>query len=133
MRLGGDTGLPIGVIEQSEAALTHWRAMLAGDDELVMSTLTICELLTHYYKRGKGDTARELAEQLRLLGNAEFGQVDDRIAERAAGYRHGLGIPTVDAVILSTFVERKCALVVSADRHFEIAADRGVADVELLT
>jgi len=36
MRIGGDTGFLLGVIEQEPSALLHWQGVLAGADELVM-------------------------------------------------------------------------------------------------
>ena len=132
MRIGGDTGLLIGAIEQADSALAYWQNVLSGEHELAMSTLTICELLAHYYKRGKGETARKLTREIRALSNVQFVPVDHRIAERAAGYRYGLGIPTVDATVLATCVEVGCDLVLTTDSHFQIAADQGIANIEFV-
>lgn len=132
MTLGGDTGFLIGVIELNETALHHWQGVLDGRHRLVLSTLTIHELLGHYYKRGQGDTVKQLIAQIRLLDNATFVPVDEVIAERAAGYRHGLGMPAMDSLILATFVEHGCDLVLSTDAHFQTAANQNIASVAIL-
>jgi len=64
MKLGDDTGFLIGVIEQNAVALHHWQGVLDGRHRLVLSTLTIHELLVHYYKRGQGDTVKQLIAQI---------------------------------------------------------------------
>ena len=53
-------------------------------------------------------------------------------------YRRGfsqerLGLSTVDAVILATFVETGCELVVTADSDFKTARHQQVIPIELLT
>ena len=54
------------------------------------------------------------------------------ISARSAGYRHGMGLPTVDAVILSTFVERACSRMLTTDSHFHIVHEQKVLEVEFL-
>ena len=125
-------GFLIAVVEQEATASHHWESVLASDEDLVLSTLSICEFLVYYFKRGQGDAARALIEQIRGLDHAHFVGVDETIAERAAGYRYGLGIPTVDSLILATFVEQGCDLVLSVDGHFAFAGERGVVKVEML-
>jgi len=58
--------------------------------------------------------------------------VSEAVADRAAGYRHGLGLPTVDSLILASFVEENCELVLSVDGYFRMAGERGVAQVSML-
>jgi len=44
---------------------------------------------------------------LDVLDNVAFIPVTQAIVERSAGYRHGLGIPTVDSVIFGHFCQRE--------------------------
>jgi hypothetical protein len=53
-------------------------------------------------------------------------------AERAAGYRHGLGLSTVDSIIPATFVIGQCDLPVTADSDFHIVSQQNIVEVELL-
>jgi predicted nucleic acid-binding protein len=98
----------------------------------VLSTLTINELLTHYYKRGRGAEAKQFIVLIGSLDNARFVPVDETIAEHSAGYRHGLGIPTVDSVILATFVDAGCDLMLTTDPHMQRADAQGIIKVVLL-
>ncbi|MFN3422640.1 MAG: type II toxin-antitoxin system VapC family toxin [Armatimonadota bacterium] len=54
-------------------------------------------------------------------------------AERSAGYRHGLGLSTVDAIILATAVEEGCDEILTTDRDFIVAANQGIIGVKLLS
>jgi len=132
MILGGDTGFLIGVIERQKVVLEYWQQVLDEQSVLFVSTISINELLTYYYKRGKGDMAKKLIEEVQLLGNAIFVPVSKEIAERSAGYRHGLGIPTVDSIILATFVHHSCDVVLTTDSHLEVAVKQGIIKIEMI-
>lgn len=58
--------------------------------------------------------------------------VSVRIAARSAQYRHGIGLPTVDSVILSTFLERGCEKMLSTDNDFRIVDEQKVLPAEFL-
>jgi len=132
MILGGDTGFLIGVIERQKVVLEYWQQVLDGQSVLFVSTISINELLTYYYKRGKGDMAKKLIEEVQLLGNAIFVPVSKEIAERSAGYRHGLGIPTVDSIILATFVQHSCDAALTTDSHLEVAVKQGIIKIKMI-
>jgi predicted nucleic acid-binding protein len=84
------------------------------------------------YKRGKGDVAKKLIEEIMLLENAIFVSVDGEVAERSAGYRYGLGIPTVDSIILATFVQHSCDVILTNDNHFEVAAKQDIIKIKMI-
>jgi predicted nucleic acid-binding protein len=126
MLIGGDTGLIIGIAEGEGSALARWKEVVEGQVDLVISVITINELLVHFYKRGKAESAEELLALMRALGNIRFWSVTEEIAERSAGYRYGLGIPTIDSLILATFVSAECDLVLSSDEHFRKAAEQKI-------
>jgi len=52
--------------------------------------------------------------------------------KKSAGYRHGLGLSTVDSVILATVVEENCDELLTTDRHFVVAESQGIVKVSLL-
>jgi len=132
MIVGGDTGILFGLAEGTKAATLHWQRIAAGEDDLLLSPLSLCEFLVHQYKRGKGDTARRFLARVCDVTHVHVVPVEGAIAERAAGYRHSLDVPTVDAFILATFVSQGCDLVLSTDGHFRSAGERGIVPVEML-
>lgn len=132
MKLGGDTGFLMGAVEKTLKAQPYWQGVLDGHHELVISVLTVHELLVHYLRRGKGELIRDFLTCLRMLDNVLFISVNEAIAEQAAGYRLGLGIPTVDALILATFVQSGCELVLTTDADFLLAAQQQIVGVELV-
>ena len=58
--------------------------------------------------------------------------VSVEIAARSARYRHGLSLPTVDSVILATFLECGCEKMLSTDEDFRIVDEQKVLPVEFL-
>lgn len=132
MNLGGDTGFLIGVIEKQKTAWEYWQQVLNEQSILFISTISINELLTYYYKRGKGDIAKKFIDKIILLGNANFVPLDKEIAERSAGYRYGLDIHTMDSIILATFVCHSCDLLLTTDSDLEKAAKQNIIKVKII-
>lgn len=132
MKIGADTGFLIGLVEDDPVARRHWDSILRGQDQLVLSVMSVNELLTYCYKRGTGDLAKQAMEWLQELTNVAIEPVTLQVAERGAGYRHGLGISTPDALILATFILTECDLVLSRDKDFQLAAEQGIIVLETL-
>ena len=132
MKIGADTGFLIGLVEDNPVVQRHWQDILSGRSQLILSVLSINELLTYCYKRGTGDLARQVIKWLKELTSVRIEPVTLEMAEKGAGYRHGLGMSTADAVILATFVLMACDLVVSKDKDFQPAATQGIITLELL-
>ena len=78
------------------------------------------------------DIAKKLIEAIMLLENAIFVPVDGEIAERSARYRYGLGIPTVDSIILATFMQHLCNVVLTNDNHFEVASKQDIIKIKMI-
>lgn len=102
MKIGADTGFLIALAAGHPQALNYWRQVVSGESVLVLSVLSVNELLTFCYKRGTGDTARMLVDQLKDLATIAIEPVTLEVAERGAGFRHGLGMSTADALVLAT-------------------------------
>lgn len=132
MLIGGDTGLLLGVTQGQLRAKELWDSVVAGESDLTLSALNVHEVLHHFYRISKPEAGSEWLALLSTLPNIKIEPVTLPIAEKAAGYRHGLGLSTVDAIILATFVLTKCDLFVTSDSDFQIVADRKIISLEIL-
>ncbi|MGQ9625370.1 MAG: type II toxin-antitoxin system VapC family toxin [Anaerolineae bacterium] len=133
MLLGADTGFFIRMVNGLPRAIELWEQLKRGEHDLIVSTLSANELLTHFIRRGIPAKGEEVLERIHLLPTAEIVPVSLEIAVRSARYRVGLGLPTVDAVILATFLEAGCHLLLTTDQHFQVAGERQIIEVELLS
>ena len=109
-----------------------WQEAAAGNYNLVISTLTIHEVLVIHFRRGKTKEAEGFRRLIYSAPWLRIVPVSSSIAERSAGYRHGLGLSTADSIILATAVEEGCDELMTTDRHFAIAANQGIIKVNLL-
>ena len=132
MRLGVDTGFFIAYARGHPRALEFWEEVEEGVHTLVVSTVTLNELLVYFYRRGSGSTAEKWINDMVAAPEIEIIPVSVEIAVRSAGYRHGLGLPTIDSIILSTFVWANCDLIVTTDKDFEIVHQQRVLPVEFI-
>jgi predicted nucleic acid-binding protein len=100
----------------------------------IVSTLTINEAFVYSYRRGfSQERIHRWLALIQEMSRIELIPVSVPIAIRSAPYRHSLGLSTVDAVILATFVETGCELMVTADSDFKTARHQQVIPIELLT
>jgi len=132
MLLGVDTGFFISYANHHPRALTIWQEFIDGLHTLVVSTLTINEILVYFYQRGDSDRGQEWVTLMVETDSIEVVPVSVEIAARSARYRHGMGLPTVDSVILATFLERGCEKMLSTDDDFRIVNEQKVLPVEFL-
>jgi len=64
--------------------------------------------------------------------NIEVVPVSVEIAASSARYRHGMGLPTVDSVILATFLNCQCDKMLTTDNHFHVVNEQTTLPVEFL-
>jgi predicted nucleic acid-binding protein len=129
MHLGADTGFLIAIANKIPQALEQWETIRSGENHLFLSTVSINELLVHFYKRGRRNAAENLIKIAKELKHISIVPVSLNIAELSAGYRHGLGLPTIDSIILATFIKKKCTRIYTNDSHFQIVKERKLVEV----
>jgi hypothetical protein len=59
----------------------------------------------------------EVLTLLKLFPDIVIIPVSERIPELSTGYRYGLGIPTIDSLILTTFIFERWDRIISTDSH----------------
>lgn len=100
----------------------------------IVSTVTINEILVYSYKRGiPQERAQQWLSLLQETSRIEIVPVSVAVAVRSAPFRHSLGLSTVDSIILATFIESGCQIMMTADSDFLTAHRQNVITVEVLT
>lgn len=132
MLLGADTGFFVSFANDHPRALEIWHRLVGGAHTLVVSTLTINEILVYFYQHGNGDRGQEWIDLMMESRCIEIIPVSVEIAALSARYRHGMGLPTVDSVILATFLDRGCEKMLSTDDDFRTVDEQEVLPVEFL-
>ncbi len=132
MLLGADTGFFVAYANNHPRALQVWQQLVDGLHKLVVSTLTINEILVYFYRRGDGGRGQEWVDLMVEADSIDVVPASIKIAASSAQYRHGMGLPTVDSVILATFLDRQCDKMLSSDADFRVVEEQQVLPVELL-
>ena len=128
---GGVNAFETAIKVPDEIADRIWKKVLKGDDRLFISTITINEFLTYAYRRGKSKEGKTFVEGLKTIINISIIPVTTEIAEKSAGYRHGLGMHTTDSIILATFVLKECDKIYTTDRGFQTAKDNEIGNITI--
>lgn len=133
MNIGCDTGVLIAAL-YGHQRIAEICARFPNEFEvlLVFSSISIFELLAHSFRLGRAEEGRGLIHELHAAPWVQLVPIRAATAERAAGLKHGLGLHASDALILAALVEAQCEVMLTKDRHFEIAAQQGLLRVEFL-
>lgn len=107
-----------------------WDKVSTGEEELIVSVITLNELLAYFYRQGKPEEAEKYANLLKLMPTITLVTVSERIAELSAKYKYSLGIPTTDSIILTTFILEKVDEIITTDAHFDKAEEQHLAKVK---
>jgi predicted nucleic acid-binding protein len=132
MVLGADTGFFIAQAQKHPQATAVWQAVEEGNHELVVSTVSINELFVYLFRRGRSQDGQDWLSLLISTQFVSLVPVSIEIAQLSARYRHGIGLPTIDSLILATCLDRKCDKLLSTDNDFRIVHEQGVIPVEFL-
>lgn len=117
--IGLDTGFFLRVFNGKEQACEVWKNILSGDEAAAISTLTLFELSRHGL-RGLIDHektrafVRDLPLVCRVVWNSEL-----ELMTRSARISHGNGIPTVDAIILTSLMAVNATRIYTTDGDLE--------------
>ncbi len=129
IRKGADTGFFIRLKEDDSRAQVTWNEVRSGQTQLVVPVVTVTELLVWFYRHGVAQEGRDFIQTLQGLPNGVLVPISVEIATRAAGYRHGLGLATVDSLVLATSVVEPCSELITTDTDFKIVAKQNIITV----
>ncbi|MBI2580440.1 type II toxin-antitoxin system VapC family toxin [Candidatus Woesearchaeota archaeon] len=128
MRIVLDSTVLIDVERKNEEALELVKSMLANNEELIVSAVTISEVLTGVYYMGKRESLLDAKAVL-----AQFSPVplDAEVADKTAQFaafllRNGSPIDFKDVAIAATFTVTKSDFLLTQNKkHFEIIPEVG--------
>ncbi len=131
-RKGCDSGFFILLGAGDPKVQQIWQDAALGQFELVMSVISINKVLVILYRQGKLAEVDRFRSLVYSSPWVRIVPVSIAIAEKSAGYRHGLELSTVDSIILATVVEENCDELLTTDRHFAVAESQDIVKVSLL-
>jgi predicted nucleic acid-binding protein len=126
---GLDTGFFVEFLRGNPEAVSVWKTLIDGDEEGVVSCLTLFELdRLGLQKLIEG--AATLLEAIPAVCKV-FWIREPETLSKAAALSHGLGIPAVDSLILAGFLASETQTVFTTDRHLEAYKKKGVNIINL--
>lgn len=123
MLTGVDTGFFFALEDQHPVAIDVWK-----DREIVTSAVVMYELQKKLLE-GQFEGWQTIIEDLEK--SIEVVPLTAKIALRASHIAHGIGIPGLDALILSSLLEAECREIYTKDPHFELYQKKEVIIVNL--
>jgi predicted nucleic acid-binding protein len=114
--IGLDTGFFIELMNGNDEAVRVWKSGLIDGEEFLVSALTLYEI-ERLGLKGKLKDWKIILEA--IFGAAIVVWLTRDTLSLAARFSHGLGIPSVDSLILASLVSQDVAEIFTTDSHFE--------------
>jgi len=133
MKIATDTGFFLRYLEGNEVAETIWYELLAEQHTMLIPTIVLNEIFTHFFQRGVGDVAQSLLDLPTNTSGFEFIPLSADIATLSARYRVGMRLSTIDSIILSSALSTGCDLLVTSDSDLDQASVKNLIKVQLLS
>ena len=135
MKIGLDTGFLINIAKKDKKALQLAKDWREERDILVLSSISIAEILRYFHKQEPGlvkaghseaapdkvvnNRKMEIYKYIdKLIEAFEIVDVNITIAKKAASLSHGTGIHMLDSLILATMLEKECDAFYTYDNDF---------------
>ena len=128
MRILLDTSALIELERQNEDAIALVKSLIANNEELIISTVTISEILLGVYFQ---KAYENVGEARKLLSQFTWIPLDEKIADTTAKYEAlllaiGNQIEFKDVAIAATFAVTKSDFLITQNKkHFEILPEIG--------
>lgn len=88
----------------------------AGAFQLLLSVVTLSEILVKPWQEGDADRARRIRVALEAMPGIQFAGITTAVAADAAALRGRTGLPLPDALIVGSVVDRGAQVIVTNDR-----------------
>jgi predicted nucleic acid-binding protein len=130
--IGCDTGFFLELLSGNSKAVTVWKALIENKEEKAfVSSLTLFELERLSLKGKIKTEACDVLIQA-IGGICTVGWLQSRdILLTGARLSYSLGIPAIDALILSWFVISDVKVIYTTDRDFELYKNKGIVIINL--
>jgi predicted nucleic acid-binding protein len=125
MKIALDTNILIyfleGIEPQSSKVEKVLSKFMKAEDEGIISTITVAEILTGFYIAGDVDKAAKVKKLLNdlTLNSFKIVPVTFEIADLAANFRAKRGGRLPDALIVATALNQKASLIYSQDKDLQ--------------
>ncbi|MEW6659677.1 MAG: PIN domain-containing protein [Thermodesulfobacteriota bacterium] len=127
--IGLDTGYFVEFLRANRESVNVWKALIANEEDAVVSCLTLFELERLGLKKGI-EGADTLLEVIPAVCKVVWIQEPETLS-KAAALSHGLGLPAVDSLILAGFLASEAQTVYTTDKHLESYKKTGVRIINL--
>lgn len=127
MIIGFDTGYFIELLKGNKDAINIWKSLEEENDGIV-SCLTFFEL-ERLGLKGAIKDIETLIESIKVVCRVIW--FDFEILSSGAKLSHGIGIPSIDALILSSLLNNNVNVIYTTDKHLSKYSRKGINVINL--
>jgi len=131
MIIGFDTGFFVALSEENEEAINQWESLKQPGNYGVVSCLTIFEL-KRLALLGKVEeqVMKAIIKKIPIACRVVWLE-DLPLIQQAARVSAGVGLSSIDALILTSLIEERAVKIYTTDRDFEKYNKKGIKIINL--
>ena len=114
--IGLDTGFFLELLNGNNEVTRLWESCIDDQVDFAVSALSLFEV-ERLGLKGKLKNVEAVLNAINDVTSVVW--LDQEILSKAARLSHGLGIPTVDSLILASLVSADCSEIYTTDSHLE--------------
>jgi len=126
--IGFDTGFFVELLRGNNKAIEVWEKLIEGEDDGVVSCLSLFELERLGLKGAIGEV-ETLLESIPAVCRIMWLDFDN--LSLAARLSHGIGIPSMDSLILAGLVSGDARSIYTTDSHLEQYSRKGIMIINI--
>lgn len=126
--IGFDTGFFVELLQNNNKAIGVWEKLIKDEDDGIVSCLSLFELERLGLKGAIGE-AGILLESIPAVCRVMW--LDSDSLSLAARLSHGLGIPSMDSLILAGLVSGNARAIYTTDSHLERYSRKGIRIINI--
>ena len=130
--IGIDTWFFVQLIEGNSKAREFWKGVLSGRRKVMLSVVVLYETGIQFYRRNNAFFYQELVRRIQDTPTIRLLDLTMEAINEALKLKNTYNTPTLDALIVGTYLANRCKKVLSQDAHFRELRDRNVISLKSL-
>ena len=131
MKYCADTWFLLELYKKSDKANDIFRNILKGKDSIVIPTVSLMELIRVSIMRGeKLSKIESMLNELKATQKVQLMVLDELVAKEAAKISVSFNVPTVDSIIVGSYILSEADILLSNDEDIKKLSKRKIVNIQ---
>ncbi len=130
MKICADTWFLVEIIDKEKSAIRLLEEIEKGSHELYLSAISIAEILTILYQKGKAQLAENIYAYILSTDHIHLISITPDMCVKLAKIKHSFGLSLVDAAMLTAYKISGAEVFIAKDSDYINAVKQNYVEVK---